>query len=37
MDNCFYRIGCKALIYDETRTKVLLFEEENGKYDFPGG
>jgi len=37
MHNCFYRIGCKALIYDESKTKVLLFREENGKYDFPGG
>lgn len=36
MDQHFYRISCKALIYDETRTKVLLFKENNGMYEFPG-
>lgn len=31
-----YRLSCKALIYDESKTKVLLFQEDNGRYDFPG-
>jgi hypothetical protein len=37
MEQSFYRLSCKALIYDETKTKILLFKEENGIYDFPGG
>ncbi|MFZ2252576.1 MAG: NUDIX hydrolase [Minisyncoccia bacterium] len=34
---CFYRISVKALILDETRTKFLIVEEDNGKWDLPGG
>ncbi len=35
--NCFYRISIKALILDETRTKFLVVQEDNGKWEFPGG
>lgn len=35
--NSYYRISVKALILDESRTKFLILEEENHKYDFPGG
>ncbi len=35
--NAYYRTSIKALILDETRTKFLLCEEENHRYDFPGG
>jgi 8-oxo-dGTP diphosphatase len=35
--NCFYRISIKALILDETRTKFLIVQEENGKWELPGG
>lgn len=35
--NAYYRTSVKALILDETRTKFLLLEEENHKWDFPGG
>lgn len=36
MDQACYRLSCKALVYDETRTKILLLQEENGIYEFPG-
>ncbi len=32
-----YRISIKALILDETRTKFLVVQEENGKWELPGG
>ncbi len=35
--NNYYRTSVKALILDETRTKFLILEEENHRYDFPGG
>lgn len=35
--NRFYRISIKALILDETRTKFLVVQEDNGKWEFPGG
>jgi 8-oxo-dGTP diphosphatase len=35
--NCYYRISIKALILDETRTKFLIVQEENGEWDLPGG
>ncbi len=34
--NCFYRISIKALILDENG-RFLLCQEDNGKWDFPGG
>lgn len=34
---CFYRISVKALILDETRERFLLVQEDNGKWEFPGG
>ena len=34
--NNYYRTSVKALILDETRTKFLISEEENHRYDFPG-
>jgi hypothetical protein len=37
MEQSFYRLSCKALIYDATKEKILLFKEDNGLYDFPGG
>jgi len=30
--NRFYRISVKALILDETRTKFLVVQEDNGKW-----
>jgi 8-oxo-dGTP pyrophosphatase MutT (NUDIX family) len=36
-ERCFYRISIKALILNETRDKFLLFQEDNGKWEFPGG
>jgi len=35
--NCFYRISIKALILDENREKFLVVQEDNGKWEFPGG
>lgn len=34
---CFYRISIKALILDPTRTKFLITQEDNGKWELPGG
>lgn len=33
----FYRVSAKALILDETRTKFLLLQESDGKWELPGG
>ena len=33
----FYRVSVKALILDETRTKFLIVQIANGKWDIPGG
>lgn len=33
----FYRVSTKALILDETRTRFLVVQEDNGKWEFPGG
>lgn len=33
----FFRVSIKALISDESGTKYLLFQEKNGKWDFPWG
>ena len=35
--NCFYRVSVKALVLDETRTKFLIVQEDNGKWELPGG
>lgn len=34
---CHYRISIKALIFDETREKFLVVQEENGTWELPGG
>ncbi len=33
----FYRVSVKALILDETRTKFLITQKENGRWVLPGG
>jgi len=33
---CHYRISAKALILDENK-RFLLVQEENGRWEFPGG
>lgn len=35
--NRFYRISVKALILDETRTKFLVVQEPDGRWELPGG
>ncbi len=35
--NGYYRLSIKALILDSTRTKFLLAQEDNGKWELPGG
>lgn len=35
--NCFYRVGCKALILDASRTKFAAVLEDNGLWELPGG
>jgi ADP-ribose pyrophosphatase YjhB (NUDIX family) len=37
LKNGYYRLSVKALILDETRTKFLLVQSENGKWELPGG
>jgi len=32
---CCYRVSVKALIFDETRTKVVMFKEHDGTRSFP--
>lgn len=34
---CHYRISVKGLVLDETRTKFLVVQEDNGKWELPGG
>lgn len=34
---CFYRVSAKALILDETRGKFLVVQEEDGRWELPGG
>ncbi len=34
---CFYRVSIKALVWDETRTKFMVVEEKDGRFEFPGG
>ena len=33
----YYRVSIKALILDETRTKFLVAQEDNGLWGLPGG
>jgi ADP-ribose pyrophosphatase YjhB (NUDIX family) len=35
--NGYYRLSVKALFFDETRTKFLFAQEDNGKWELPGG
>ncbi len=35
--NGYYRLSVKALIFDYTLTKFLLVQEDNGKWELPGG
>ncbi len=35
--NCFYRVSVKALVLNETRDKFLVVQEENGRWELPGG
>ena len=34
---CFYRVSVKALVLNETKDKFLICEENNGKWEIPGG
>ncbi|MDO8620393.1 MAG: NUDIX hydrolase [bacterium] len=33
----FYRVSVKGLILDETRTKFLVTQEDDGHFELPGG
>ena len=35
--NCFYRISVKALVLNEARDKFLITQEEDGRWELPGG
>lgn len=35
--NGYYRLSVKALIFDETRTRFLLAQGDNKKWELPGG
>jgi 8-oxo-dGTP pyrophosphatase MutT (NUDIX family) len=35
--DCFYRISIKAFIRDESGKKLLLVQDNNGIWEFPGG
>lgn len=37
LKNGYYRLSVKALILDSTRTKFLLVQSDNGKWELPGG
>lgn len=34
---CFYRISIKALVLNETRDKFLITQEEDERWELPGG
>ncbi len=34
---CFYRVSTKALILNESRDKFLIVQEEDGRWELPGG
>ncbi len=35
--NCFYRVSIKGLILNNTRDKFLIVQEDNGRWELPGG
>ena len=35
--NCFYRVSVKALVLNEARDKFLVVQEEDGRWELPGG
>lgn len=35
--NCFYRVSVKALVLNEVRDKFLIVQEEDGRWELPGG
>ena len=35
--NCFYRVSVKALVLNEARDKFLITQEEDGRWELPGG
>lgn len=35
--DCFYRISVKALVLNEARDKFLITQEEDGRWELPGG
>lgn len=37
LPDCFYRISVKALILNDERDKFLIVQEDNGRWDIPGG
>jgi 8-oxo-dGTP pyrophosphatase MutT (NUDIX family) len=37
LPSTYYRVSCKALILDETRTKFAVVLEDTGFWDLPGG
>lgn len=34
---CFYRVSMKALVLDDTRTRFMIMQEDDGKWELPGG
>jgi 8-oxo-dGTP diphosphatase len=34
---CFYRISAKALVLNESRDQFLIIQEDDGRWDLPGG
>ena len=34
---CFYRVSIKALVLNETKDKFLITQEEDGRWELPGG
>ncbi|KKW10205.1 MAG: NUDIX hydrolase [Parcubacteria group bacterium GW2011_GWA2_49_9] len=37
LPQCYYRVSVKGLVLDETRTKFLVVQEDNGFWELPGG
>jgi ADP-ribose pyrophosphatase YjhB (NUDIX family) len=35
--DCFYRLSINALITNDARNKFLICQEDNGKWELPGG
>lgn len=36
-DNCYYRLSVRALIFNESKDKFLMIQEQCGKWQIPGG